>query len=350
MPTLYVTKQNTVLRKTGGRLRLCTKPSWKDYHPWVRKKDVLMEWPCADLTQVMIYGNVQITTQAMHQLLNHGIETAIFTKHGKLLGQLTPPSGRNILLREKQFIKARNPDFCLKLSKTIVTAKIKSSYKNLYNYQKNHPDRFSREDISKIKNFEIKSAQAKNIDQLRGYEGSASRIYFNLLGKMLLGQFKFNKRSRRPPKDEPNAVLSFGYTIVGSELQALLDGTGFDPYMGFYHQLDYGRPSLALDLLEIFRHILIDRLMIKMFNLGVLNSDDFEPVHGGGIYLSTTGQRKFFKNYEKLTGDYTGDAETVDVERKYRHIFQECVNSLRKAIIDDCDFVIPDILEIERNF
>jgi len=350
MPTLYVTRQNTVLRKTGNRLRLCSKPSGKDYHPWVRKKEIIMEWPCADLTQVMIYGNVQITTQAMHQLLNHGIETAIFTKHGKLLGQLTPPSGKNILLREKQFIKARDVDFCLKLSKTIVIAKIKSSYENLYNYQKNHPDRFSRAEIAKIKSFEIKAAQAHSIDQLRGYEGSASRIYFKLLGKMLLGQFQFKNRSRRPPKDEPNAVLSFGYTIVGSEIQALLDGTGFDPYMGFYHKLDYGRPSLALDLLEIFRHIFIDRLMIKMFNLKIFNNNDFEPVQGGGVYLSASGQKKFFRSYEKITGEYWGDAEAGENSRGYRYYFQECVNSLRKAIITDCEFVVPDISKIEERF
>jgi hypothetical protein len=150
--------------------------------------------------------------------------------------------------------------------------------------------------------------------------------------------WKFAGRSRRPPQDPANAVLSFGYVIVGAELQSVLDGVGFDPYLGFYHQLDYGRPSLALDLLEEFRHSLVDRLTLNLFNMNILNNDDFFNPPKGGVYLNISGKRKFFQHYERLIGEYLPSAGIDPKAKAFRAIFQQQVQALAKAVQGEADY------------
>lgn len=139
-------------------------------------------------------------------------------------------------------------------------------------------------------------------------------------------------RHKCPPKDPANAALSFGYTIVTSELRSLLDGFGFDPYLGYYHQIHQGRPSLALDLVELYRHSFMDRLMLNLFNLSILNEDDFTEVAKGGIYLSTSGKKKFFVQYEKLAGHYKGQMPMKEDQDAFRRDFQKTVAQLSKIV------------------
>jgi len=335
MATLYLIEQNTVLRKSGDRLLYCHKPPGASTKVGVRQQDILIDLPCADADQVMLFGNVQMTTQAMHQLLAHGIETAIFSLHGSLLGQLTPPAGKNITLRRAQYKKYDDADFRLEFSKRILCHKINYSLSLLSSYETNHPGTFANTEINDIKQLLQKINDAQQLPSLLGLEGSASARYFSYLGRMLSKEWTFAGRSRRPPKDPPNAVLSFGYTIVASELRSLLDGAGFDPYLGFYHEIEYGRPSLALDLVEIFRHALVDRLMLRLFNLNILKKDDFEPAGRGGIYLSASGKKKFFQQYEAMVGSYKGESETKPRPGMFRRAFQTQVANLAKTIAHD---------------
>lgn len=130
-----------------------------------------------------------------------------------------------------------------------------------------------------------------------------------------------------------NAVLSFGYVLVGAELHSLLDGIGFDPYLGFYHTVKYGRPSLALDLLEEFRHSVVDRLALNLFNLGTLKTEDFDTLpRGEGVYLGTTGKKKFFTHYEKMLGQYQSDTDQADKKPGFRVIFQQRIYELANMI------------------
>ena len=157
---------------------------------------------------------------------------------------------------------------------------------------------------------------------------------------MLSSKWQFSGRSRRPPKDPPNAVLSFGYTIVFTELRSLLDGIGFDPYLGYYHLIEYGRASLALDILEIYRHSLVDHLMLNLFNLSILNEQDFSPVPEGGVYLSNEGKKKFFIHYEKTVGHYKGLMPDKNPDAIYRKLFQEQIANLVSAIKEEKGFEI----------
>ena len=287
MATLYVTEQGSVVRKTSDRL--------------VLEKDgvVLAEIPCLKLDAVLLYGNVQVTTQALAELLDHGIELALLTLSGKLRGQLTPPKARNVPLRMRQYELAHAEAFCLDLAREVVGAKVESSISVLRRFRRNHPEALAAEEIGELERSLAAVGEAASIESLRGVEGSAAARYFRALRAMVPAEIAFDGRSRRPPRDPVNALLSFGYVLVGNELQSLLDGMGFDPYLGFYHRLDYGRPSLALDLLEEFRAALVDRWSVGLLNLGALGPGDFNGTAEGGVLLSRDGMKRYFPAYEK---------------------------------------------------
>lgn len=338
MATLYLVEQNTVLRKTSERLRLCSKPSRWHKSPGVRVDDILLELPCADIDQVMLFGNVQVTTQALQQLLQHGIELAIFTFSGKLLGQLTPPKTKNIHLRIAQFEKYRDLNFALRLAKKFVTAKLGNALSMLRQHKWNHPDMCTEEELDNIEQLMERSKSVDSLEVLRGLEGAGTAAYFKLFGRMLRAPWEFKTRTRRPPRDPVNAVLSFGYVILGAELQSLLDGVGFDPYLGYYHAIDYGRPSLALDLLEEFRHTLVDRLALNLFNLNILNQSDFFSPHKGGVYLNISGKKKFFQQYEHMIGEYDSATDSAEKPKSYRSVFQKQVQALMNSIQNGDDY------------
>jgi len=199
-------------------------------------------------------------------------------------------------------------------------------------------------EIDAIETLVDRAENAANLDSLRGYEGAATAAYFQLFGRLFNPPWIFTTRSRRPPKDPVNAVLSFGYVIVGAELQALLDGAGFDPYLGFYHAIEYGRPGLALDMLEEFRHPLVDRLALNLFNLGVMAQPDFAPQPEGGIYLNTAGKKKFFTQYERMLGEWAGPkalagaTDPANKTRGFRAAFQEQIAALSKAVLAGPDY------------
>ena len=216
MAALYLLEQNTVLRKSGDRLLFCKKRPPGRTWAGVRQDDILLELPCADVSHVMVFGNIQITTQTMHHLLERGIEMALFTAHGRLCGQLTPPGGKNILLRQKQYKKHEDAEFILDYSKTIVAHKIFQSLDTVRRYAHNHPQVFETEEFSRLEEQAGKIHNAKDLASLLGYEGSASAMYFKLLGRMLPKEWRMKGRNRRPPKDAPNAVLDRKSTRLNS--------------------------------------------------------------------------------------------------------------------------------------
>lgn len=338
MSTLYLIEQNTVLRKSGDRLLFCKKRPPARTHSGVNKDDILLDLPCDDIDHVMVFGNIQITTQTMQHLLQRGIELALFSWSGNLYGQLTPPGGKNIELRQMQYRRFDDRQFVLDYSQKIVYSKISAALKTVKDFARHHPQVFSPEDLDQLEMAQEKIQTAENLESLRGLEGSAAAHYFGLLGKMLPPQWRFNGRSRRPPLDAPNAVISFGYTIVYSELRSLLDGLGFDPYLGYFHQIDYGRASLALDLLELYRHAFIDHLMIKMFNLKIFAEKDFTKLENGGIYLSREGKIKFFKQYEKMAGFYRGSMPEKANPGIFRRLFQDQIANLARAVKGNGEF------------
>lgn len=332
MSTLYLIEQRTILRKTSDRLLLCRMRTAAERRSHVTQGEILLEIPCADVDYVMAFGNVQFTTQALHELLEHGIELAIFSYSGQLIGQLTPAKARNIFLRMAQFARCQDKQFCLELGKELILNKVEHIKANLKNFRVHNPNVISAQAMKQFDKLSGQIRQTTSADQLLGYEGAASAAYFKLFCSMVKPPWKFTGRNRRPPKDPVNAVLSFGYVVIGSEIQSQLDGIGFDPYLGFYHAPAYGRPSLALDLLEEFRHSVIDRLALRLFNLGIVTESDFYSPAQGGIYLATEGKKKFFAQYEKLAGKYQSDTDTAEVTPGFRRQIQKRIYEISRLI------------------
>ncbi len=263
MANLYLTEQNSILRKTGDRLI-------------VEKDDqVLLDVQCHKIDAVLIFGNVQFTTQAVHELFEHGIEMAIHTRSGRLIGQLTSPTTKNIALRIKQFAKYDDTAFRTRLAREIVTGKINNCLQLMRDFSYNHPEIDLAAETATLKAKRAAIAEATGLDQLLGMEGDAAKIYFQGFAKMVLGDFTFPGRRKRPPTDPVNAVLSLSYTMVFNEISSLLDGLGFDPYLGYFHSVTYGRASLAADLMEEFRAPVADRLTLKLLNNRVFTPEDF---------------------------------------------------------------------------
>jgi CRISPR-associated protein Cas1 len=318
--TLYLIEQGSVVHKAGERLVV------------EKNRQVLLEISCHKLDAILIFGNVQVTTQALVELLDHGIELALLSVSGKLRGQLTPPKARNVPLRMRQYEMALAEPFRLQLAREVVLAKVLNSAAVLKRFRRNHPEAIAPAEIAGLEGAAESVTQAASVEILRGVEGSCAARYFRALGAMIPGDFTFDGRSRRPPRDPVNAVLSFGFVLVGNELQSLLDGMGFDPYLGMYHALDYGRPSLALDLLEEFRAALVDRWSASLLNLGVLKPQDFTTTAEGGVLLGREGMRRYFPAYEKeLTTSFSVDGEQLTFRQLFRRQAERLARTLTEG-------------------
>jgi len=328
MAVLYLTEQGAVLRKKSKTLVVD------------KGTEVLLEVPEFKVERVLIFGNIQITTQAIAFLFEHGIEASFFTINGKLKGKLTPLESKNVYLRLYQYKRYQQDDFKLNLAQRIVEGKIKNQIVLLQRYQRNHPENDFSLSIDKL-HESIKTLYVKKkVSTVLGVEGAATAIYFQEFGRMFRKELKFDGRSRRPPKDPVNALLSFGYTLISNEILSLLSGMGFDPYIGYLHAIDYGRPSLALDLVEEFRHTIVDRLVLSLINKEVLSEDDFEE-KDGGVYLKENSRKTFFLQYERsLQSQFSHEESQVT----FRHLFKNQAQKLSNVILRNEQY-IPFLLK-----
>jgi CRISPR-associated protein Cas1 len=196
----------------------------------------------------------------------------------------------------KQFEWAKDPARSLILARSMVSGKIKNCRTLL---RRNCPE-FPEEVLESLARLSMEAEKATGIDSLLGIEGAAAEIYFSNLGKMLKGcrDFFFQNRNKRPPKDPVNAVLSYLYGILAKELFVTVLAVGFDPYLGFYHQPRYGRPALALDMMEEFRPVIADSVTINLFNNKELAKRDFIRT-GLGVSMTPEAKRKVVAGYER---------------------------------------------------
>jgi len=327
MSILYLTEQGTVLRKKGGRLLI------------TKNDEIIKEISGFKLERVLIFGNIQITAQAMAFLLDEGIEVSFLSSYGKFRGRLAPVESKNIFLRIAQYERYLDEEFCLEYAKTMVEAKIKNGKKLIQKYSYNHPT-INFDDILKAMERGLKELSNKTrVSSVMGIEGETTAAYFRAFGRMCLGELEFTNRSRRPPKDPINALLSFGYTLISNELLSILCAIGFDPYIGFFHGINYGRPSLALDIVEEFRHPVIDHFTLNLVNHRVLTASDFECREEEGIYLTDEARKRYFLHYEKMMTNpveyHSEDKEIITmplIATSYRTLFKTQAHKLMKTV------------------
>src|SRR3990172_5053911 len=171
-----------------------------------------------------------------------------------------------------------------------------------------------------------------DVNSVMGVEGAAASVYFEAFGKMLRKELGFERRQRRPPKDPVNALLSLGYTLIGNEMHSMICAVGFDPYIGFFHGIDYGRPSLALDLIEPFRHAIIDRFTLYLVNNHILTEKDFDDKADEGVLLNDDARKRYFAEYEKYMTKET-ESNLSPAKKGFRDLFKIQAHNMHDVIL-----------------
>ena len=227
------------------------------------------------LKQLLIFGNIEISHKALAQLMHSNIDVIFLTQNGRYLGRLVPVESKNVYLRKKQYNLLDDSAFGLRMSKNIVAGKLSNMATLLMRIKRTRNQTDAGNKAKNIMDLMQRLNESGNVDTVRGYEGRASAIYFEGLRYGFIGNIGFTRRVRRPPTDPVNSVLSLLYTFLMNRVYAAVRIAGLDPYPGFLHSVDYGRYSLVLDLMEEFRSIIADTLTLSLFNLNVLQKDDF---------------------------------------------------------------------------
>ena len=288
MATIYITQQGAVLRKIGERLRV------------THRSTVLLDMPLIKVSQVVIFSKASITAATVATLLDKGIEVCYLTQHGSFVGRLVPAASKNSLLRREQYRAAFDEKRTLNLAKGFVVGKLANMRTMLMRAVREQHSNECGKAADRLKAALKKARKARNLDQLRGHEGEGSAAYFAVFHHLLKqAGFTFEKRERRPPTDPVNALLSFGYALLAHEMFGVANIVGFDPYIGYLHADRYGRPSLPLDLMEEFRPIFVDSLVLTCINKKILKLEDFAKGVGNVHQLTDTGRKTFLEQYEE---------------------------------------------------
>lgn len=288
---LYVEEQGAFITKKGDEI--------------IVKKDenVIGTSRLFELSSVSIFGNIQITTQTIKELCNRNISICYFSVGGWFNGITHGLSHKNIELRIKQFKLAADPTSSIKISRKFIEGKIRNSRTMLRRNGKN----VKKTTLDKLSELSKKVSEVKEESELLGLEGLAGRIYFSNFNEMLKGNenkiyFDFKERNRRPPRDPINAVLSYLYALLAKDLTLSALMVGFDPYLGLFHKPKYGKPALALDLMEEFRPIICDSVAISIINSNEIATEDFIQ-RGGAVSLNSKGKKKVINAYERRLDD-----------------------------------------------
>ena len=315
MGVVYVTSMGSIVRRKGERLEV-----WQG-------KEKLADVRLFDLERLVVVGPVQLTSQALGLLLDKGIDVCFLSAGGRLRGSLVSAESRNVFLRLAQYDRWKDEAFRIGFSREVVSAKISVQRRLLARYERNHPGTLEPEALGELDRLLQQVADSTTVDAIRGVEGAGSGVYFRQFGKML-ASVGFPGRKRRPATDPANSLLSLGYVMVGNELGSLLEARGFDPAIGFLHGVRYGRKSLALDVVEPFRQPVVDRLTLRLLNLGQLKPGDFE---GGeqGLRLHPDALKRYFALYEEqLRSPSEGEGSPT-----WRDRLKHQVDALREMVM-----------------
>lgn len=258
-----------------------------------------------EVSQVVVQGNIYITTPCLQELMQRGIPVTWHSYGGFFFGHTLGNGHKNVELRTAQYRASFDEHVCLRLARGFVAAKIANSRTQLRRNWK--PADKPEQVIADLKRTRQQAERAGSLETLLGIEGNAAAIYFGQLRNTLkptapedetLLSFDFTQRNRRPPADPVNAMLSFAYTMLARTLTVTLQAVGFDPFRGFYHQPRYGRPALALDMMEPFRPLLADSVVMLVINNGEVHPSDFISA-AGSVNLTSDGRKRFIAAFER---------------------------------------------------
>lgn len=297
--TLYVTLPNAYLRLEGETVCVMV------------DKQKRLQVPLHHLGSIVCFGATGVSPALMARCAEDGRSLVFLSRSGKFHARLEGPVNGNILLRQAQFRGAGDPVVRLVVARACIAGKLRNSRQSLLRSARDATNGDERAALVRaargLKGNLARLAEAADLDQVRGLEGDAARQYFQQLTFMLKparrSGFGFHTRSRRPPRDPVNAVLSFLYALLLNDCRSALETVGLDPQLGFLHAPRPGRPALALDLMEELRPIIADRLAITLINRGQLDVDGFDTRPGESVILGDKGRRAVITAYQERKQD-----------------------------------------------
>jgi CRISP-associated protein Cas1 len=325
---LYVSEQGTYVRKKGGRVEV-----HKDH-------ETLDSIRLLDISQLCLFGNVQISTQLLRELFAREVPILWFSYGGWFSGMAAGLPSKHVELRRRQVAIAHQGG--LGIARRLVEGKIRNTRTLLRrNTREPVPDV-----LSSLRSLAAQAAQAASTDTLLGIEGAAARLYFSaFLGLLREGHrmpgaaFTFEGRNRRPPQDPVNCLLSYAYMLLTKDLTATTYAVGFDPYLGFYHRPRFGRPALALDLAEEFRPLIAESVVINLVNNGEVTASDF-VVRAGGVNLTKDGRRTVLRAYDRRL-DIEVRHPTFGYRVTYRRVLEVQTRVLAAHVLGEIPEYVP---------
>lgn len=292
--TLYVTSAEAHLGRDGENVV-------------VRIDDeVRFRAPIHNLEGIVTFGYTGASPALMHLCAEKGVALSFLSQSGRFVGRLASPTSGNVLLRKRQYAVSDSEAESLALARNFIIGKLANSRSVLRRFLRDHGAGCKRGELEHVvasltRQLESVS-EGETINGVRGIEGEGARAYYSVFNQLILetdGVFTFHGRSRRPPKDPVNALLSFLYTLLTHDCVAALETVGLDPQVGFLHRIRPGRPSLALDLMEELRPYLADRLTLTLINNRQITVRDFVEKESGGVLMSDQGRKTVIDAWQK---------------------------------------------------
>lgn len=296
-------------------------------------KGLLTKLPIEILEGVVLIGNINLTSSCQRELLKRGLPVTYLAANGQYYGRLESTRHTNIERQRCQFRLGDDEAFCLAFSKKIVEAKTHNQIVVLRRYNRDPQKESVKECLHELEVIQKKIQASTQIAQLMGYEGSCAKLYFRGLAQLINPVFAFKGRNKQPPKDPFNSLLSFGYTLLRYEVYGAVVSKGLHPYAGLMHRDRQGHPALASDLMEEWRAVIVDALVMSLLNQNQFALEDFtEPDETGGVYLNKQASKVFLKEYQKKLRVQTNYLGSETGKMSFRGAIQYQVNALAKAI------------------
>jgi CRISPR-associated protein Cas1 len=318
MTQLIVDTQGARLRKNGERLEV------------ELEGQTIQSLPMGGLRQVILMGQgVSASTPLLYHLARNGVDVVYQSQSGRFAFRVAGPLAKHSALRVHQVQAATDPQRALALARAVVIGKLNNQAATLARYGAHAGERGAWA-IQTLHDQATRAAEAANLEALRGYEGSGAAAYFAAWPALFdAAHWRFRGRAYHPPTDPVNALLSFGYALLLNDIVAAVYRIGLDPALGFFHTVDYGRPSLALDLEEEFRPVIVDALTLSLVRQGLLQPGDFQAPKGGGpaVLLTDDARRFLIARYEErlaVKTRHTAQAQQLTyrqcIERQAEHM------------------------------
>lgn len=309
--TLYVTTQGAYLGKDGEAVAVRV------------EEEVRMRIPIHTLGSIVCFGQVGFSPFLLGLCGERGVAVSFLSENGRFLARLQGPTSGNVLLRRAQYRYADDESACVPVVRAMVAAKIANCRTVLLRALRDRPEHGGaaavRQASAALGQCLASLRDGVPLDSLRGIEGNAARLYFEVFDHLVAQQkedFVFRDRSRRPPLDNVNALLSFLYTLLRHDVQAALEAVGLDPAVGFLHRDRPGRPGLALDMMEELRAFLADRLALSLINLQQVRGSGFSRTETGGVVMDDATRKTVLTAYQKrkqeeILHPFLGEKTTV---------------------------------------